>query len=138
MIQFYLNVKLLAKKLPKPDVIIGSSAHPLNALLAIMLGKKYNVESIVEIRDLWPESLVEYNIIKRNSILAKFLYLSERWIYTKANKLIFTMEGGKDYIIKHKWNVENGGKISLEKIFYINNGVDFDVFKYNKQIHTNR
>ncbi|NLW42625.1 MAG: glycosyltransferase family 4 protein [Tissierellia bacterium] len=117
----------------KPDVIIGSSAHPLAAVAAIKLAKKYGCQSIVEVRDLWPESFVAYGIVNRKNPLLKLLYAGEKWIYKNADKLVFTMEGGKDYIIERGWDTDQGGSIDINKVYHINNGVDLEVFNYNKK-----
>lgn len=132
MFEFYRNLIKTTKKMEKPDVILGSSPHPIAAIAAIKLANKYNCQSIVEVRDLWPESIVAYGNLKRNSLIAKILYQGEKWIYKKADKLIFTMEGGKDYIIDRGWDKESGGPIDLDKVHHINNGVDLEVFEYNK------
>jgi glycosyltransferase involved in cell wall biosynthesis len=62
----------------------------------------------------------------------KLLYAGEKWIYKKADKLIFTMEGGRDYIIDKGWDTGSGGPIDLKKVFHINNGVDLEEYNYNK------
>ena len=54
-------------------------------------------------------------------------YQQEKWIYKKADRLIFTMEGGKDYICEKKWD----NKIDLQKVFHINNGIDLEEFEHN-------
>lgn len=130
MLQFSINLIKISKKFNKPDIILGSSAHPLNAYLALKLSRKYKIPNIVEVRDLWPESFVAYNIIKRNNILLKVLYHFEKKIYEKANKLIFTMEGGRQYIIDKKWDIDSGGKIELSKVNHINNGINLAEFLY--------
>ncbi|MGS0972980.1 MAG: glycosyltransferase family 4 protein [Candidatus Izemoplasmataceae bacterium] len=135
MYQFYRNVLKATKSLERPDVIIGSSAHPLAALAALKLAKKYKCQSIVEVRDLWPESFVAYKIISRKNPLLKFLYKGEKWIYKKADKLIFTMEGGKDYLVDKKWDKTQGGPIDINNVFHLNNGIDLEVFSRNKAIY---
>lgn len=139
MISFYLNLfpvtKQYAKAHGKPDVIIASSVHPLTLVAGIKIAKKFRIPCICEIRDLWPESMVAYGALKRNSILSKILYQGEKWIYKKADKLIFTMEGGKDYIINKGWNKENRGPIDTKKVYHINNGVDLEVFDYNRKTY---
>ncbi|MFD1037172.1 glycosyltransferase family 4 protein [Virgibacillus byunsanensis] len=133
MIEFYRNLFKATKYMEKPDVIIGSSAHPLAAIAAIRLAKKYECQSIVEIRDLWPESFVAYKIINKKNPILKLLYAGEKWIYKNADKLIFTMEGGRDYIIDQGWDQEHGGPIDIAKVHHINNGVDLEVFNYNRE-----
>ena len=113
-----------------PDVIVASSVHPLALVAGIKLGKKYNVPCVCEIRDLWPESLIAFNVIREKSILAKILYMGEHWIYKKANRLIFTMPGGEKYIKDRHW--EN--KIDLNKVDHVNNGVDLKKFNEDKEL----
>lgn len=137
---FYHNMFKVEKKYAaengKPDVIIASSVHPLTLVAGIKISKKLGVPCICEIRDLWPLSLVELGKIKSKSMINKVLYKLEKWIYTKADGLIFTMEGGKQYIIDQGWDKENGGPVDLDKVHHINNGVDLEQFDYNKEHYT--
>lgn len=137
MIAFYRNLfpvtKDFVKESGKPDVILASSVHPLTLVAGIKIAKQLGVPCICEIRDLWPEALVNYGVVKRNNPFTKLLYLGEKWIYTKADHLIFTMEGGKDYIYEKGWSIEQGGPIDLNKIIHINNGIDLETYNYNKE-----
>lgn len=120
----YPSTAEYGKEYGKPDVILASSVHPLTLLAGIKIAKKYNVPCICEIRDLWPETIVQYGTLKKNSLVAKLLYKGEKWLYNKADKLIFTIPGGKDY-------VEEIG-LSSSKVRYINNGVDLEEYNKNK------
>ncbi len=133
MYEFYKNLFKVVNLFKKPDVILGSSAHPLAAIAAIKLSKKYGCQSIVEVRDLWPESFVAYGIISKKNPLLRLLYTGEKWIYKNADKLVFTMEGGRDYIIEQGWDKDHDGPIDISKVHHINNGVDLEVFNYNKE-----
>jgi glycosyltransferase involved in cell wall biosynthesis len=82
---------------------------------------------------LWPETLVAYGSLKKSNIFTKMLYQGEKWIYKKADKLIFTMEGGKEYIIDQGWDKKSGGPVDIRKVYHINNGVDLEAFNYNKE-----
>lgn len=130
MVLFYLNLKKTLKTLiknnGKPDVILASSVHPLTLVAGIQIAKKYNIKIISEIRDLWPEAIFAYNKSRETSILGKALVRGEYWIYKKSDSIIFTKEGDKDYLIEKKWTTQQGGKIDLNKVHYINNGVDLD------------
>lgn len=112
------------KKEEKPDLILASSVHPFTLIAGIQIAKKLKVPCLCEIRDLWPETFISLGRLKANSLLAKFLYIGEKNIYKKADGLIFTMEGWKDYFNEKKWNkiIEN------KKVFYINNMVDLGMF----------
>lgn len=133
MFQYYRNAKKAAAAMARehggPDAIIGSSAHPLAAVLSIRLGKKYHCKAIAEVRDLWPESIVAYGIAGPKNPAVVVLRHLEKWIYKKADAVVFTMEGAYDYIVKQGWEKE----IPRSKIHCINNGVDLEGFHYNRE-----
>ncbi len=133
MFDFAKNLYKVARKEAKingkPDIIIASSPHPLTMIVGNYLSKRLNVPCICEVRDLWPESLIEYGYVKRNSAFAKILYRGEKWIYKKSDALIFTMAGGPDYIKQRGWTSE----IKTDKIYYINNGVELEKFDSSKE-----
>lgn len=139
MISFYRGLfkttEMYAELNGKPDVILASSVHPLTLVAGIKIAKKFDIPCICEVRDLWPESIVAYGSLKRNSVIAKLLYQGEKWIYKKADRIIFTMEGGKDYIVDKKWGSLSSGPINVKKVFYLNNGVDLAQFNNNKVNH---
>lgn len=136
MFSFYKNLfavsKEYAKLHGKPDVILASSVHPLTLVAGIKIAKKFGVPCICEVRDLWPESIVAYDKLERNSIIAKLLYIGEKWIYKKADSIIMTWEGGKDYIIDQGW----GHEINLDKVHHISNGVVLSTFDRNSEEFT--
>lgn len=134
MIDFYRNVKKAAKEYAaqhgKPDVIFASSVHPLTLVAGIQLAKQFGVKCVCEVRDLWPESIVVYsNRFTKDNPLIKLLYRGEKWIYRKADALVFTMEAAYDYIVERGWEKD----ITRSKVYYINNGVDLEQFDYNKE-----
>ena len=136
MIDFYRNVKKAAKEYARingaPDVIFASSVHPLTLIAGIHLAKHFGVKCICEARDLWPEALVVYSSkLRKMKLLTSLLYQGERWIYKRADALVFTQEGGADYVRSRKWDQENGGPIDMSKVHHINNGVDLAAFDSN-------
>lgn len=140
MIFFYRGLFKVAEEYTKlngkPDVIVASSVHPLTLVAGIKIAKKMSVPCICEVRDLWPESIVEFGNLKRKSLLAKILFQGEKWIYKKADRIIFTVEGGADYIIHNKWDMLQGGPIDINKVHHINNGID--LIEYDKNIKENQ
>ncbi len=111
----------------KPDVIYTSSPDLFVAFSALCFGKRHRTPIVVEVRDLWPESIVEYGDMSKKNLIIQILYQLEKWMYQKAHQLIFTMPGGKDYICDKKWD----RKIDLDKVNYVNNGVDIEEFEKN-------
>ncbi len=137
MVVFAFNLVLVSKKYSrkygKPDIIYASSVHPLTVFAAEIIARYFEVPCIGEARDLWPETLVAYGAIKRGSVIANLLYRAEKCMYRRADAMIFTMEGVSDYIKEHKWDKDHGGSIDLNRVYYINNGVDLEQFDINKQ-----
>ena len=133
MISFYRGLFKTAKTYSelngKPDVILASSVHPLTLVAGIKIAKKFGIPCICEVRDLWPESLVAYGLLKQDSLVAKTLYQGEKWIYKKANSIIMTWEGGREYIVDQRWDKN----IHLDKVQHISNGVIIDSFDKNSQ-----
>ena len=129
MFEFPFRLKQVYKNFEKPDAILASSATPPACMMGLKIGKKLGVKAVAEISDLWPESFVEYGLIGRKNPLLALMYAYEKNMYIKADEIIFTMEGGYAYIRERGW--EN--KIPLSKVHYINNGVDLDLFNYNKE-----
>ena len=137
MLFFYRNLQKVSRKIvkgeKKPDYIIASSVHPLTMVAGIKIARKMKVPCICEIRDLWPEAIFSFGKLKENSFLGRCLTKGEYWIYKNADKLIFTKPGDTDYLKEKKWTKELGGKIDINKCYYINNGVDLEVFNKQKK-----
>ncbi|WP_430884127.1 glycosyltransferase family 4 protein [Fusibacter sp. JL216-2] len=133
MISFYKGLfktaKMYAESNGKPDVILASSVHPLTLVAGIKIAKKFDIPCICEVRDLWPESIVAYGSLKRNSLVAKLLYQGEKWIYKKASSIVMTWEGGRQYIKDQGWDNE----IDLNKVKHISNGVVIESFDKNSK-----
>ena len=133
ILQFFINAKRAMKKLiaevGKPDVIYASSPTPTTAVLGIQFAKKLKIKNIVEVRDLWPDSIVEFGVASKNNILVKILYMVEKYMYIKADNLVFTMAGGKEYVSTKKYK----DRVDFSKIYNINNGVDLKQYDKNKK-----
>ncbi len=121
----------VARKRGKPDVIYASSVHPLTVLAGELLAKEFGMPCIGEVRDLWPETLVAYGSLTEGSLAARLLYAGEKFMYARADAMIFTMEGAPDYIREHGWTTEQGGPIDLKRVYHMNNGVDLRQFDRN-------
>ncbi|QYR56212.1 glycosyltransferase family 4 protein [Fusobacterium vincentii] len=106
----------------KPEIIYASSPHLFAALGALILAKKNKAKYILEIRDLWPETWVQMKIIKKNGIIHKFFLKLEKYLYKKADRIIFLGENF-NYILSLG--------IDKNKIYTVSNGVDLEEFDKN-------
>lgn len=132
---FTLRLYLLKNKFKRPDVVVHNAHVPFDTLVS-RCARKLKAKYIVEAWDLWPESFVAFGLIGKNNPFLKIAYYMEKRLYACADSIIFSMEGGKDYIVEKKWDKEQGGPVDLSKVFYINNGVDLSEFEYNKMNYT--
>jgi len=133
ILQYTSRLDKVCSNFEKPDVIVMTSFHPFACYKGIKLAKKYGIRCISYISDLWPLSLIELSSVTKKNVIYKVLYSLEKWIYKKSDAIVFTMEGGKQYIIDQDWDKENGGPVDLDKVYHINNGVDLEQFDYNKK-----
>lgn len=129
--QFAWRLFRLKKELPKPNIILHNTRIPCDVPI-YWAAKSLKADYITETWDLWPRGFATAGLFKDNSLIMKIFYRIEYFIYAQADRNIFTFEGGKQYIIDHKWDQDHGGKINLNHVYYINNGIDlndFDLFK---------
>lgn len=131
LFQFHVKLYLLRNKFERPDVIVHTALPPFGNII-YFVARKLNAKYIAEVLDLWPESFVDLGVLSKSNPFIRFSYYAEKWLYKKADKVVFSMEGGKDYIVDKKWDKDNGGPIDLNKVYYINNGVDLADFSNNK------
>ena len=127
--EFAWKLPGVCKHFPKPDAIVATSMPPTSCAMGVHLGRKWGCKTVAEIADLWPESIVAYGIAGPHNPAVLALRRLEKWIYKKADALIFTMEGAYDYIKEQHWEKE----VPRSKVYYINNGVDLELFDYNKE-----
>lgn len=125
--KFAWRVLRLRNKFEKPDVILFNIHAPFDYPI-VWCAKKIKSKLIIEAWDLWPDSFVRFGLISASNPLVKFFYHVERKMYESGDRIIFTFEGGKDYLKERGWLVGSGGKIPENKVVYINNGVDLATF----------
>ncbi|PZV81483.1 hypothetical protein CLV31_11014 [Algoriphagus aquaeductus] len=99
----------------KTDLIIGTSPQFFSAMSAWQIGIFRSKPWVMEVRDLWPESIVAVGAMK-NKKLIKFLEWIEMMMYRSADQIIVVTE---TFLKK----IENKG-INPYKIFVFKNGVD--------------
>lgn len=129
MFEFPRRLKWVCDRFPKPDAVLASSATPPACMAGLKLAKQYGARAVAEISDLWPLSFVDYGLISaRNPVLIP-MYAYEKRMYKVADAVIFTMEGAYDYIKERGWEKD----IPRDKVHYINNGVDLEAFRYNRE-----
>lgn len=125
MISFsYNTVKVSSQIDENPEVIIGSSPHPFAALAAYQIAKRKNAKFFLELRDLWPQALIDMGGLSEYHPATILMRKLEGYLYLRAEKIIVLAEGSTDYLVK-RW------KVPREKIVYLPNGVHMENFTCN-------
>jgi len=105
----------------KIDIIIATSP-PLFVAIPGYLAKLFKRAPLIfELRDLWPKFAVDAGVLK-NSFVVKLGYRLENFIYKKADLINVLTPAYKEYLIKEK-------NVSENKIIYIPNAADLDIFR---------
>lgn len=106
--------------LARPDVVIGSSVHPLAAWAGARLARRHRVPFVFEVRDLWPQTLVDMGRLKPNGIATRGLRALEAHLYGQAKRIVVLLPGAGEYI--------EGMSVEKDKIVWIPNGADLDFY----------
>jgi glycosyltransferase involved in cell wall biosynthesis len=119
-VSFMLACVLAAPFLPKADIVLTTSPQFFNGLAGYPVSRMKRVPWVLEIRDLWPESIVAVGGLKPG-VLVRMLEWLELFAYRKADHIVPVTDSFERYMI--------GKGISAAKIEVIKNGVDAAVFQ---------
>ncbi|EEX95058.1 WblI protein [Vibrio orientalis CIP 102891 = ATCC 33934] len=75
----------------KPDVVIASSLSILSAISGSIFKRCLRSKFIFEVRDIWPQSLIELKGLKRSHPLVCFLSWVEKLGYRRSDVIVGTM-----------------------------------------------
>ena len=89
----------MTRGLKRPDIIVGSSVHPFAAAAGAILAWRYRVPFIFEVRDLWPQTLVDFGRIREESYVTRALRSLEKWLYKRADRIVVLLPKAADYIV---------------------------------------
>ena len=101
-----------------PDVVLGSSPHLFAAWAAERLARRHRVPFVLEVRDLWPQSLVDLGSFSEGHPFIRWLEYIERDLYRRASRIVTLLPGASEHI------VQKGGRSDC--ITWIPNGIDAD------------
>ncbi|MGO4270950.1 glycosyltransferase family 4 protein [Paenibacillus sp. TAF58] len=108
----------------RPDVIIGSSPPLFTAFSSMLIAKVRRAKFVLEVRDLWPDTLIEINN-KQEGFEIKVLTWMEKLLYKEADLILVLTKG-----IGRK--IEEKG-VSHKKIFFSPNGIDLKETSLSKE-----
>jgi glycosyltransferase involved in cell wall biosynthesis len=83
--------RMPTKDLPKPDVVVVSSLSLLTVLNGLRLRRCHGARLVVEIRDIWPLTIVEEGGFSPRNPMVLGLGLIEKLAYRRADAIVGTM-----------------------------------------------
>ena len=100
-------------------IVIASSPQLPAAFISLLLAQLFRIPFVFEVRDLWPQVLIDQGGKSKKSILVRLLIFFEEYLYKNSNYIVVLAEGAKNY-------VEKRGGVN---ICWLPNGPDLSIFK---------
>lgn len=121
-VSYMVTAVLLTLREPRPDVVIGTSPQFFCGWAGAIAARLKRARFVLEIRDIWPESIVAVGAL-RNRALLRFLEWLERRMYATADHIVTVGEGYRDRLLAKG--------VTSERISIVMNGVDRELFRPN-------
>jgi len=106
----------------RPDIVIATSPQLLAGVAGCWLARWQRVPFILEIRDLWPESLAAVGISGPNGVMYRTLENVAGFLYRRSDHVVVVTSAFRDALLSN-WS------IPPDKISVVENGVDTDLFR---------
>ncbi len=120
MLSFLVMFLVVQARLPRPDFVIGSTVHPFAALGGWIAARLRGARFAFEIRDLWPQTLVDLGAMRVGSPGERLLRILEAFLVRRASTVITLLPGVRDYLAEQ--GLPNG------HVVYLPNGADLAAF----------
>lgn len=101
-----------------PDVVVGSSPHLFAAWGAKSLARRIGKPFVLEVRDLWPETLIQLGRMSRQHPLIQVMLFLEKRLYVGSDRIITLLPESISYLAARG--------ADRAKIAWIPNGVEVD------------
>jgi glycosyltransferase involved in cell wall biosynthesis len=117
---FYMVMApLVAPFLPRTDVVVSTSPQFFCGLAGYLVTRIKRARWVLEIRDIWPESIVTVGAMKKSRAIRALEWL-ESFAYRKADAIVSVTDSFVDHIAARG--------ADRNKIHVIKNGVDLSLF----------
>lgn len=103
-----------------PDVVLAPSVPLLTGWAGAHLAYKFCVPFIFEVRDVWPDALVDIGGLKKNSLVYYAFRYLERLMYRKASRISSTLPNLAEHV--------GAAGVNPSKIVCIPNGIDLSQY----------
>lgn len=115
MCSYAARVLPAGRDLARPDVIVGSCVHPAAVLAAWVAARRRGARFVVEVRDLWPQTLIDMGVLRAKGLPARLLGLIETFGYRRASAVICLLPAASGYL--------QARGVPRDRIHYVPNGI---------------
>ena len=118
--------RLRSLDLPPPEVVVGSSVHLFAVYGAYRLARSLRVPFVMEVRDIWPQTLVDMGVPWWHPFVL-LLSVLEPFLYRRAVRIITLLPRAAEHIAAFG--------VPKEKVYWVSNGVDVRPFVSVQRSH---
>lgn len=118
-LSFLLSGALQSIRLQHPDVVVSSSPQMFSGLIGYPVSRLKRAPWVLEIRDLWPESIVAVGALRRGFVV-RVLEAVERFAYRRADHIVSVTTS----FLTHFESL----RVARDKVSVVTNGADLELF----------
>lgn len=118
---FCASAALAASFAERPDVVIATSPQLLVGLSGWWTSRIKKAPFVLEVRDLWPESLAGTGVGNESSLMYRTIGKLASFLYRRADSVVVVTPSFRDHLMR-EW------KVPTEKIAVVQNGVETALF----------
>ncbi len=115
-----------SNKLPKPGIVIGSAVHLFAVFSGYRIARHFRVPFIMEVRDLWPMTIVEFKKSYRFHPGVMFFGWLDRFLARRADHLVSVLPYAYDFYKRYG--------LTEQQVTWIPNGVDTSAYPQMAQL----
>lgn len=123
---FIKSIKLGLKISKKSDLIIATSPQLLVGISGAVISFINRKPFLLDVRDLWPDIVLDMNVMKKSNPIYKVLKILENFMYRTSDFVVYNSPGFEEYL---------NSKKNIKKKELITNGLDnyiLDSFRNKK------
>ncbi|MCX5807659.1 MAG: glycosyltransferase family 4 protein [Proteobacteria bacterium] len=118
-VSYMISATLLSPLVKEVDIVVSTSPQFFCGMAGYFVSRIKRCKWVLEIRDLWPESIVTVGAIKQRQVI-NLLEGLERFFYLHADHIISLTHAFKSHIMKKS--------VSEKYISIVTNGADLEMY----------
>lgn len=118
-VSYMVTALMAVPRLARPDVIMSTSPQFFCGLAGLGTRWMRRAPWVLEVRDLWPESIVTVGAMKKGRAI-RFLEWLERLAYRKADRVVSVTDSFVSHIAERR---------GRDDVAVLKNGVDLELFR---------